>query len=125
MGSDVIKSLKSIIADLTYVLFIISKEFELLIQHSNGEQISHELHSVIADLKESNNEIIRLYHEIQKYENDLQNQWYDNIEDVNNLQNRIGNLHQSTEALITGNDQFLENIHKLQTQSFYADSNDK
>lgn len=30
MGSDVIKSLKSKIADLTYILFVISKEFELL-----------------------------------------------------------------------------------------------
>lgn len=64
MGSDIIKSLKSRLADLTYILFVISKEFELLIQHDE----SHELHKVISDLKDSNNEVIRLYHEIQKYE---------------------------------------------------------
>lgn len=111
MGSDVIKSLKSRLADLTYILFVIGKEFELLIQHSEGNQVSHELNNVISDLKESNNEVIRLYHEIQKYENDLQNQWYDNIEDVNNLQNRIANLQQLTEELVIGNKQFLNSIY--------------
>lgn len=111
MENDVIKSLKSRIADLTYILFIISKEFELLIQHNKEDKVSHELNNVISDLKESNKEVIRLYHEIQKYKNDLQNQWYDNIENVNNLQNRIANLQQSTEALIIGNKQFLNSIY--------------
>ncbi len=111
MGSDVIKSLKSRLAELTYILFVISKEFEILIQHNEEDQVSHELHNVISDLKDSNNEVIRLYHEIQKYENDLQNEWYDNVEDVNNLQNRIANLQQSTEALVIGNKQFLNSIY--------------
>lgn len=111
MGNDVIKSLKSKIADLTYILFVISKEFELLIQHNEGDQVSHELHNVITDLKESNNEVIRLHHEIQKNENDLQNEWYNNTEDVNNLQNTIENLQQSIEVLVIGNKQFLNSIY--------------
>ena len=110
MGSDVIKSLKSKIADLTYILFVISKEFELLIQHNNGEQANRELHNVITDVRESNNEVIRLYHEILKNENDLQHEWYNNTEVVNNLQNTIENLQQSIEAVIIGNKQFLNSI---------------
>ena len=110
MGSDVIKSLKSKIADLTYILFVISKEFELLIQHNNREQANRELHNVITDLRESNNEVIRLYHEILKNENDLQHEWYNNTEVVNNLQNTIENLQQSIEAVIIGNKQFLNSI---------------
>lgn len=110
MESDVIKSLKSRLADLTYILFVIGKEFELLTQHTNGEQVSHELHKVITDLKESNNEVIRLYHEILKNENDLQNDWYNNKEDINNLQKTIENLQQSIEALIIGNKRFLNSI---------------
>lgn len=110
MGSDVIKSLKSKIADLTYILFVISKEFELLIQHNNGGQANRELHNVITDLRESNNEVIRLYHKILKNENDLQHEWYNNTEAVNNLQNTIENLQQSIEAVIIGNKQFLNSI---------------
>ena len=112
MESDVIKSLKARLADLTYILFVIGKEFELLTQYNAGDQVSRELHKAISDLKESNNEVIRLYHEIQKHEDDLQNQWYDNIGDVKNIQNRITNLQQSTEALVIGNKQFLNSIIK-------------
>lgn len=40
----------------------------------------------------------------------MQNEWYDNVEDANNLQNRIANLQQSTEALVMGNKHLLNNI---------------
>lgn len=111
MGSDAIKSLKSSLADLTYILFTIGKEFDLIIKQTEDNRINEDLRQVISSLQDSNSEVIRLYHEIQSNEADLQNKWYDNKEDINNLQNTIENLLQSTEALIIGNQQFLNNTY--------------
>lgn len=111
MDRDVIKSLKSKLADLTCTFFVIGKEFELLIQRNEDDQVKQELREIIAELRDSNNEVIRLYHEIQMHESGLQNGLYNNIEDINNLQNTIENLRQSTEALIKGNQLFLNNTY--------------
>ena len=66
MGIDTINSLKLNLADLSYILFVIGKEFDLIIQKIEYEEVKNELRQVISKLQDSNNEVIKLYHEIKK-----------------------------------------------------------
>ena len=65
---DVIKSLKSKLADLTYILFTIGKELKLIIQKSDDEKVKEGLNHVVSALQDSNSEVIRLYHAIKSNE---------------------------------------------------------
>lgn len=112
MGNDAIKSLKSSLADLTYVLFVIGKEFSLIIQQTKDEQVNNKLHQVVSSLQDSNSEVIRLYHEIQSNEIGLQSEWYGDENYIHNLQHMVDLLRESIKTLIAGNQQFLNNIHE-------------
>lgn len=111
MGSDVIKSLKSSLADLTYVLFIIGKEIGLIIENSDDENVNNELRRTILALQDSNSNVIKLYHEISTNEVGIQNEWYDDETKIKSLQHEIDNLKSSINCILEANKNFL-NISK-------------
>lgn len=111
MEVDVIKSLKLKLSDLTYILFVISKEFELIIQHSDDEKVNNELRQVISNLQDSNNNVIKLFHEINNHTDAMQNEWYNDEQSIKDLQKEVDNLSKSIDIMIEGNRKFL-NINK-------------
>lgn len=59
-------------------------------------------------LQESNNNVIRLYHEINKNEDRIQNEWYNDDTTLKNLKKEVDNLKKSIDALIDGNKNLLK-----------------
>ena len=76
MEHDIIKSLESKLADLTYILFTIGKEFDLIAQKTDDEKIKEDLSRVMSALQDSNSDVIRLYHAIKSNEDGIRNEWY-------------------------------------------------
>lgn len=107
MGIDTINSLKLNLADLSYILFVIGKEFDLIIQKIEYEEVKKELRQVISKLQDSNNEVIKLYHEIKKNEIGIRNEWYNDEIRVKNLENEVENLKKSIVLLLKENRLFL------------------
>lgn len=105
---DIIKSLKSKLSDLTYVLFIIGKELELVIQHSEDEKVNDELRQVISSLKDSNSNVIKLFHEIKSNETGIRKEWYNDEVEIKKLQQEVDNLGKSIDSIIEGNKKILE-----------------
>ncbi len=103
MEIDIIKSLKSNLADLTYILFIIGKEFELLIQNSEDDKVNDNLRQAISALQDSNSDVIRLYHELSTHEAEIQNEWYDDETSIKNLQHEVDNLSKSIDVILKAN----------------------
>lgn len=103
METSVIKSLKSNLADLTYVLFVFRNEFELMIQNSTDEKANKVLREFVTSLTESNKEVIRLYHEIESNEVGIQNEWYNDDTKINTLRQEVNNLNYSIHKLIEVN----------------------
>lgn len=104
MGNDAIKSLKSSLADLTYVLFVIGKEFELMIENSDDEKIIDELRQTKSALQDSNSSVIKLYHEISTNEVGIQNEWYNDKTKIKSLQCEVDNLKSSINCILEAND---------------------
>lgn len=109
MESDVIKSLKSKLADLTYILFTIGKELKLIIQKSDDEKVKEDLNRVVSALQDSNSDVIRLYHVIQSNEVGIQNEWYSDETKLKGLQHEVDNLSKSIDAILEGNKKFSGN----------------
>ena len=107
MESDVIKSLKSNLADLTYILFTIGKELKLIIQKSDDEKVKENLNHVVSALQDSNSEVIRLYYAIKSNEAGIQNEWYGDEAKLKGLQHEVDNLSRSIDVIIEGNKNFL------------------
>lgn len=106
---DVIKSLKSKLADLTYILFTIGKELKLIIQKSDDEKVKEDLNHVVSALQDSNSEVIRLYHAIKSNEAGIQNEWYADEAKLKGLQHEVDNLSRSIDVILEGNKNFLSN----------------
>lgn len=109
MESDVIKLLKSKLADLTYILFTIGKELKLIIQKSDDEKVKEDLNQVVSALQDSNSEVIRLYHAIKSNEAGIQNEWYADGAKLKGLQHEVDNLSRSIDVILEGNKNFLSN----------------
>ena len=109
MESDVMKSLKSKLADLTYILFTIGKELKLIIQKSDDEKVKEELNRVVSVLQDSNSDVIRLYHVVKSNEVGMQNEWYGDEAKLKGLQHEVDNLGKSIDAILEGNRKFLGN----------------
>lgn len=107
MGIDAIKSLKANLADLTYILFVIGKEFDLMNQKTEDKKVKDELHQTIAALQDSNNEVIKLYHEIKSNEAGIENDWYNDESKIKCLQHEVESLKKSIDILLDGNRNFL------------------
>lgn len=107
MEIDAIKSLKSNLADLTYVLFVIGKEFELIIENSEDEKVNDSLRQTISALQDSNRDVIKLYYEISTHEVGIQNEWYDDETKIKSLQQKIDGLKESMNRVLEGNKNFL------------------
>lgn len=103
MGIDIITSLRSNLADLTYILFVIGKEFELLIQNSEDDKVNDNLRQAILTLQDSNSDVIRLYHELSAHEVEIRNEWYDDETSVMNLQHEVDNLSKSIDVILKAN----------------------
>ncbi len=110
MGLDVIKKLESTIADLSYVLFVIRKEFELMDQRIDDKNIKMKLSQVMSAMQDSNNEVIKLYHGIKTHEKEMQTEWYKDKSSVEVLQKEVDNLGKSIDVLLKGNKAFLNYI---------------
>lgn len=110
MESDVIKSLKSKLADLTYILFTIGKELKLIIQKSDDEKVKEDLNRTVSALQDSNSEVIRLYHAIQSNEAGIQNEWYGDEDKLKGLQHEVDNLSRSIDVILEGNKNFVKNL---------------
>ncbi len=108
MDDNIIKSLKSNLADLTYILFVIRKEFEQIIETSDDEKTNENLRKTTSALQESNNNVIRLYHEINKNEDRIKNEWYNDDTTLKKLKKEVDNLKKSIDALIDGNKNLLK-----------------
>lgn len=108
MESDVIKSLKLRLTDLTYILFTIEKEFSLIIQKSDDKKVKEDLSRVVSALRDSNSEVIRLYHAINSNEVGIQNEWYNDETTLKSLKNEVDNLNNSINALVEGNKSLLK-----------------
>lgn len=105
----IIKSLESKLADLTYILFTIGKEFELISQKTNDEKVTEGLNRVMTALQDSNGDVIRLYHAIKSNEDGIQNEWYGNEANLESLLLEVDNLGKSINAILEGNKNFLSN----------------
>lgn len=108
-AANVIKSLESKLADLTYILFIIGKEFELIAQKNNDGKVKENLNRVMSVLRDSNSDVIRLYHVVKSNEAGIQNEWYNDDVKIKGLQHEVDNLSKSIEVLLEGNKNFLSN----------------
>lgn len=106
---DVIKSLKSNLADLTYILFTIGKELKLIIQKTHDEKVKEGLNRVVSVLQDSNSDVIRLYHTIKSNEAGIQNEWYGDEAKLKGLQHEVDNLSKSIDVILEGNKNFLSN----------------
>lgn len=106
---DVIKSLKSNLADLTYILFSIGKELKLIIQKTHDEKVKEGLNRVVSALQDSNSDVIRLYHTIKSNEAGIQNEWYGDEAKLKGLQHEVDNLSKSIDVILEGNKNFLSN----------------
>lgn len=111
MKIDAINSLKSNLADLTYILFVFGKELELIIENSEDRKVNENLRQTISALQDSNGEVIKLYHEISSHEAEIQNEWYDDETKTKSLLQRAESLKESINALLESNKNFL-NINK-------------
>ncbi len=111
MASDVIKSLQSKLADLTYILFVIGKELELISQKSGDEKVKDNLCQIVSALHDSNNNVIKLFHEIKSNEGGIQKEWYGNEDRIKNLRHEVDSLSKSINTILEGNKNFLTNIH--------------
>lgn len=109
MELDVIKSLKSKLADLTYILFIMGKEFELITQKISDEKVKESLNRAMAALQDSNSDVIRLYHAIKSNETGIQNEWYNDEAKLKGLQHEVDNLDKSINLILEGNKSLLSN----------------
>lgn len=107
MGIDAINSLKSNLADLTYILFVIGREFDLIIQKTEDEKVKDELRQVISTLQDSNNDVIKLYHEIKTNEKGIRDEWYNGEIRVEGLKKEVDNLKKSIDVLLNNNRLFL------------------
>lgn len=107
MGIDAIQSLKSNLADLTYILFVFGKELELIIENSEDKKVYENLRQTISTLQDSNNEVIKLYHKISTHEVEIQNEWYDDETKIKSLQQKVDSLKESISVLLEGNKNFL------------------
>lgn len=108
--SDVIKSLKSNLADLTYILFTIGKELKLIIQKTHDEKVKEGLNRVVSALQDSNSDVIRLYHTIKSNEAGIQNEWYGDEAKLKGLQHEVDNLSRSIDVILEGNKNFVKNL---------------
>lgn len=107
MKLEVINSLKSNLADLTYILFVVRKEFELIVRNTEDGKMQNELCQAISALKDSNNDIIKLYHEIKSNETRIRNEWYNEGSKIQGLQREVDNLKKSIDVLLSGNRKLL------------------
>lgn len=107
MGIDAINSLKSNLADLTYILFILGKELELIIENSEDQKVNENLCQTISTLQDSNREVIKLYHEISEHEVEIQNEWYDDETKTKSLQQKVKSLKESINTILESNKSFL------------------
>ena len=107
MKIEVINTLKSSLADLTYIIFVMGKEFDLIIQNSDDEKVKNKLHQTILALQDSNNEVIKLYHEIKSNEVGIENEWYNEESKIKSLQHEVENLKKSINILLDGNRNYL------------------
>ena len=107
MGSDTVKSLKSNLADLTYILFVLGKEFELIIENSEDEKANDNLRQTISALQDSNKDVIKLYHELNTHEVEIPNEWYNDEAKIQSLQHEVDNLRKSINVILDGNNNLL------------------
>lgn len=107
MKTEVINTLKSSLSDLTYILFVMGKEFDLMIQNSDDKKVKNKLHQTILALQDSNNEIIKLYHKVKSNEAGIENEWYNEESKIKSLQYEVENLKKSIDLLLDGNRNYL------------------
>ena len=107
MGTDVIKSLQSKLADLTYTLFVIRNEFEQIIQKSDDNKVKEELGKLVAALEDSNDNVIRLFHVIKSNEDAMRDEWYSDDADLQKLKQEVDNLSKSVDEIVESNKDFI------------------
>ena len=107
MGIDAIYSLKSNLADLTYILFVFGKELELIIENSENQKVNENLCQTISTLQDSNREFIKLYNEISAHEVEIQKEWYNDETKIKSLQQKVDSLKESINTILESNKNFL------------------
>lgn len=112
MESDVIKSLKSKLAEMTYLLHVMGKELELIIQNSKDENAIAHLQKVVDSLRDSNSDVIKFYHEIRKQETGIKTDLYNDEIYMKSLQQEVDKLSNAIDTLIEGNKNFMNVIIK-------------
>ena len=110
MGTDVIKSLQSKLADLTYTLFVIRNEFEQIIQKSDDNKVKEELGKLVAALEDSNDNVIRLFHVIKSNEDAMRDEWYSDDADLHKLKQEVDNLSKSVDEIVESNKDFIARV---------------
>ena len=109
MKPDAINDLKSNLADLTYILHVIGKEFELIVQNTDDEKTKIKVEQTMSTLQDSNAEVVKLYHEINTNEEGIRNEWYNDDENVKGLQLEVDSLAEAINVILEGNRKFLNN----------------
>lgn len=112
MESDVIKSLKSKLAEMTYLLYVMGKELELIIQNSKNENTVAHLQKVVDSLRDSNSDVIKFYHEIRKQETGIKAELYNDEAYIKSLQQEVDKLSNAMDTLIEGNNNFTNIVIK-------------
>lgn len=111
-GGEVIQSLKQNLADLTYMLFTMRNEYELMAQNSDNEELKALMLETETGLREANGSVIKFYYEIDAHEERIASDLYNDEECIKTLQKEVDYLNQSIRALVEGNQNFLDSIKK-------------
>ena len=111
-GREVIASLKANLADLTYALYVLRNEYDVIAQNLEDEKDKEEINRANASLVEANENVIKFYYEIDSNEAQMESELYNNEVRVKNLQSEVDNLNLSIRTFIEGNKNLLDNISK-------------
>lgn len=110
MKVDAITSLKSNLADLTHILYLLGNELELAIENSTDEQVKNELRQTICTLRDSNSSVIQFYHEIDSNEEGMRKELFNDEAKMQSLQKEVDKLQESINMIVEANKNFV-NIH--------------
>lgn len=111
-GREVIASLKANLADLTYALYSLRNEYNVIAQSAEDEKDKEDINRANASLVEANEYVIKLYYEIDSNEAQMESELYNDEARVKNLRNEVDRLNLSIRTFIAGNKNLLDNITK-------------
>lgn len=112
MGAKVIADLEQRLYDLSHILKTMIREYALILEHSDDENVSVVIENSINEMKDAQKGVSDLFDAIASNHDSLVAQWYNEPECVSSLKEKVDDLESSIGILLTGNDQFVSEVSK-------------